>query len=89
MRSNEETGEGYSDILIRDSDANTGVIVEVKYAENAGFDAACERALRQIEEKKYAETLYDDGMEKIVKYGMAFYKKRCRVICSLEQKSKC
>lgn len=89
VRSNEETGEGYSDILIRDSDANTGVIVEVKYAENAGFDAACERALRQIEEKKYAETLYDDGMEKIVKYGMAFYKKRCRVICSLEQKSKC
>lgn len=80
IKSNEESGDGYSDILIRDMATDTGVVIEVKYAENARFDAACTEALGQIETKNYVESLYDDGMEKIIKYGIAFYKKRCRVL---------
>lgn len=80
VKSNEESGEGFSDILIKDMETDIGVVIEVKYAAEGRFDSACADALRQIEEKNYAETLYDDGMGKIVKYGIAFYKKRCKVL---------
>lgn len=78
--SNAETGDGYSDILMVNEDEGIGIIIEVKYAENGAFDAACAKALQQIEEKHYAEELVDDGMDKILKYGIACYKKRCRVV---------
>lgn len=78
--SNAEMGDGYSDILMVNEDEGIGIIIEVKYAENGAFDAACAKALQQIEEKHYAEELVDDGMDTILKYGIACYKKRCRVV---------
>ncbi len=80
VKSNQESGEGYSDILIKDMTTDTGIVIEVKYAQGGRLDAACAEALAQIENRKYAETLYDDGMEHIIKYGIAFHKKRCKVV---------
>lgn len=80
VKSNAEAGDGYSDITVEIYDNDIGIVIELKYAENASFDAACQEALRQIEEKNYAEILIDDGMKTIYKYGIACYKKRCRVV---------
>jgi hypothetical protein len=80
VKSNKESGDGYSDILVRNYETNTGLVIEIKYAEKGAFDSACERALTQIEGKKYSEVLLDNGMEKILKYGISFYKKQCRVV---------
>ena len=80
VRSNAESGEGYSDILIETASGETGIVIELKYAENAAFDAACETAMRQIKDREYEETLVRDGMKTIYRYGIACYKKRCKVI---------
>lgn len=80
LQSNAETGEGYSDILIESEEEKTGIVIEVKYAENDHLDAACEKALAQIEEKQYAEGLLENGMKKIIKYGIACCKKHCKVV---------
>ncbi len=78
--SNPEAGEGYSDILVEIEDEDIGIIIEVKYAENADFEAGCREAIDQIEQKHYEEKLVDDGMRTIFKFGIACYKKRCRVV---------
>ena len=78
VKSNAETGEGYSDISIRMPD-RTGIVIELKYADDGNLEAACSEALKQIEEKKYAEGLKRRGMKKIMKYGIAFYEKECMV----------
>lgn len=80
VQSNAETGDGYSDIAIEILDKDIGIIIELKYAENAQFDAACRKALKQIEDRNYDELLIDDGMKTIYKYGIACYKKRCKVV---------
>lgn len=80
VSSNRESGEGYSDILVETNDGEVGILLELKYAEDGNLDAACKKALEQMEEKKYAETLLDEGVLHILKYGIAFYKKRCRVM---------
>ena len=80
--SNREAGDGYSDILIEIEDEGTGIVIEVKYAENGNLEEACREALRQIEKKRYDEQLREEGMEKILKYGIACYKKRCRIAVS-------
>ena len=80
LKSNLESGTGYSDILMEVPENRTGIIIEVKYAENGNLDVACEIALRQIEEKCYAAKLEEDGMRKILKYGIACYKKECKVV---------
>jgi hypothetical protein len=77
--SNAESGTGYSDILI-ETPEGIGIVLELKYAEDGNLQAHCEEALRQIEEKQYDATLIDDGMETILKYGIAFYKKKCKVM---------
>ena len=77
--SNKETGDGYSDILIEIEEEEKGIIIELKYAEDGNLDSACQDALNQIEKNTYEEQLYHDGMEHILKYGIAFHKKRCRV----------
>ena len=77
--SNKESGEGYADIIIKSTEKRVGVILEIKYAENEKLEQYCEEALKQIEEKNYAQSLIDDGMDTIIKYGVACYKKRCRV----------
>lgn len=78
--SNRETGEGYSDLLITIPDEAIGIVIEMKYAGDGNLDAACKKALEQIEGNHYEEELYDEGMDDILKYGIACYKKRCRVM---------
>ncbi|MFR8172800.1 MAG: AAA family ATPase [Marvinbryantia sp.] len=80
VSSNEEAGDGYSDILLMMEDEETGVVIEVKYAENGNLDECCRKALEQIETNRYEETLRDEGSTRILKYGIACYKKRCRVM---------
>ena len=78
--SNRETGDGYSDLLITIPDEAIGIVIEMKYADDGNLDAACKKALEQIEGNHYEEELYDEGMDDILKYGIACYKKRCRVV---------
>lgn len=79
IKSNAESGEGYSDILIKTPE-RIGVVIETKYAQDKNLDRSCAKAIEQIEQNKYEASLVDDGMKKIVKYGIAFYKKNCKVI---------
>ena len=79
VKSNAETGEGYSDISIQTPE-RTGIVMELKYAEDGDLEAACSEALKQIEEKKYAEGLKRRGMKKIIKYGISFWEKECMVV---------
>lgn len=81
VMSNRESGEGYSDILIEIGDEEIGIVIEVKYPDNANLEEGCRKALDQIETKNYEEQLRDEGMKTILKYGIACYKKRCRVTC--------
>lgn len=80
VKSNAESGFGYSDILVEVPKNRTGIVIELKYAENGNMDAACEKALQQIEDRDYAAKLKDDGMRNIIKYGIACYKKNCKVM---------
>ena len=80
IKSNAESGTGYSDILVEVPTNRTGMVIELKYAENGDMDAACEDALRQIEEKNYVAKLKQDGMRNFIRYGIACFKKDCRVI---------
>ncbi len=79
VTSNREMGEGYADILAEPDTGDMGIIIEVKYAHDGDLEAASREALRQIEHTGYEDDLEDDGVEKILKYGIACYKKRCRV----------
>ena len=79
VKSNAETGEGYSDISILTPD-RFGIVIELKYANDGNLEAACAEALKQIEEKKYAEGLKRRGTKKIMKYGIAFCEKECMVV---------
>ena len=80
LSSNREMGEGYADILAEPDTGNMGIIIEVKYAHDGDLDRACKEALKQIEHTKYEDDLEDDGVENILKYGIACYKKRCKVM---------
>ena len=81
ITSNQESGDGYSDIVIEAEQARIGIIIEVKYAENIKMlDKACEKALKQIKEKHYDQKLEKEGYETILNYGIACYKKRCKVL---------
>lgn len=81
VKSNVEAGEGFADIIVETEDADTGMILELKYArEAAGLAKACEKALAQIKERRYAEYLKNEGRNQMLFYGIAFYKKRCRVV---------
>ena len=79
VQSNMETGIGYSDISIRTPE-RTGIVIELKYAHDGDLEKACAEALKQIEDKKYAEGLKRRGMKKIIKYGIAFCEKECMVV---------
>ena len=80
ISSNREMGEGYADILAVPDTGDMGIIIEVKYAHDGDLDEACKEALKQIEYTRYEDDLSDDGVENILKYGIACYKKRCRVM---------
>ena len=80
ISSNREMGEGYADIFAEPDTGDMGIIIEVKYAHDGDLDEACKEALKQIEYTRYEDDLSDDGVENILKYGIACYKKRCRVM---------
>ena len=81
IKSNRELGDGFSDILIKPENPDLGIVIEVKYAkEFKGLDAACDAAMAQIKQKRYDETLRDEGRCDILAYGIAFCRKRCRVV---------
>ena len=82
IKSNTESGTGYSDILVEVPNNRTGIVIELKYAENGDMDAACSEALKQIEEKSYVDKLKQDGMRNFIKYGIACFKKDCKVVVS-------
>ena len=79
LASNAESGEGYSDILVKIKAASIGIVIELKYSESRNLEAACLHALEQIEQKNYAERLLDDGMTAILKYGIACHRQTCMV----------
>ena len=81
IKSNRESGDGFSDILIMPEDPDAGIVIEVKYAkEMKELDTACEVAMTQIKDKRYDEALRDEGRYDILAYGIAFCRKRCRVV---------
>ena len=80
IRSNRESGDGFSDILIKPENPDLGIVIEVKYAkEFKKLDVACDAAMAQIKEKRDDETLRDEGRCDILAYGIAFCRKRCKV----------
>lgn len=82
IKSNRESGDGYSDILIEPENPDAGIIIEVKHAASiGGLDKACENAMAQIKNRRYDEALRENGRCEILAYGIAFHKKRCRVVC--------
>lgn len=81
VKSNVEAGEGFADIIIKPQNPNDGIIFELMYSKEAsGLDKACERAIKQIRERRYLEYLKNDGRHNMIFYGIAFYKKRCKVV---------
>ncbi|WP_304109700.1 AAA family ATPase [Phascolarctobacterium succinatutens] len=81
VRSNVEAGEGFADIIVETDDLDAGVIVELKYAQTmTAMEKSCVKALAQIRAKRYAEYLHNNGREKVLLYGIAFCKKKCRVM---------
>lgn len=84
VSSNKESGDGYSDILLETDDGETGIILELKYADDGNLDTACKKALEQINRNRYEEILLDEDVPNILKYGISFYKKRCRVMTDRE-----
>jgi hypothetical protein len=78
--SNAESGEGYSDILVEVPESRTGVVIELKYAEGNKLEIGCAEALSQIDEKQYNAQLLSDGMQTVVKYGIACFRKHCKVV---------
>ncbi len=87
VMSNRESGDGFSDILIRSEEADAGIVIEIKYAEEGKLEEECEKALNQIVDKRYTEGLAQDGIHKILKYGIACYKKTCKVVLKIEDRS--
>lgn len=82
ISSNRESGDGFSDILIKTENPESGLVIEVKYSDTMnGLEKACEKAITQIKDRRYDAVLREDGREDILAYGIAFCKKRCRVVC--------
>mgnify|MGYP002676485954 FL=1 len=82
--SNREAGDGFSDIQILIDDAETGIVIEVKYAQDGDLEAECQKALTQMRALHYEEGMRSAGMRKILKYGIACWKKNCKVVVESE-----
>lgn len=81
VKSNVEAGEGFADIIIKPQNPDDGIIFELKCSKEAsGLDKACERVIKQIRDRRYLEYLKNDGRHNMIFYGIAFYKKRCKVV---------
>ena len=81
VKSNVESGEGFVDILIKPEDPDEGILIELKYSKTFdGLEKACERAMKQVKNRRYDEALREEGRCHILAYGIAFCKKRCKVV---------
>lgn len=81
VKSNRESGDGFPDILLKPKNPDAGIIIELKYAHTMNdLEKACERALGQIRDRRYDKVLREDGRDDVLAYGIAFYKKRCKVV---------
>ena len=81
VRSNVEAGEGFADIIIKPENPDAGIVFELKYSKDiSSLDKACAKAIEQIKSRRYYEYLRNDGRHDITLYGIAFYKKRCKVV---------
>ena len=79
VESNKEHGEGRSDVIVYDSENGQLALFEVKYSSTLDqMKQSCQKALAQIDEKMYAKE-FEDSYDKILCYGIAFFKKRCLV----------
>ena len=85
VSSNRESGDGFADILIQIEDEDVGIAIEVKYAEDGNLERECRNALEQIVDKRYTEALELEGIHRILKYGIACYKKKCRVVMAIAE----
>lgn len=81
IRSNREAGDGIADIIVETEDIDSGIVIELKYAKLfSGMAKACESAMTQIHQRRYDDYLRNDGRENVLAYGIAFCKKRCKVV---------
>lgn len=85
VMSNRESGDGFGDILIRIEDEDVGIVIEVKYADDGNLQEECEKALQQIIEIRYTEALEQEGIHTIIKYGIACYRKKCKVLMRIDK----
>ena len=85
VRSNRESGLGFSDISITSDDTEFGIVIEIKYAEADALERESQKALEQIEDKNYAEQMKQDGVKMILKYGIACNRKQCSVAMAREK----
>lgn len=85
VMSNRESGDGFGDILIRIEDEDVGLVIEVKYADDGNLQGECEKALQQIIDIRYTESLEQEGIHTIIKYGIACYRKKCKVLMRIDK----
>ena len=85
VMSNRESGDGFGDILIRIEDEDVGIVIEVKYADDGNLQGECEKALQQIIDIRYTEVLEQEGIHTIIKYGIACYRKKCKVLMRIDK----
>ena len=85
VMSNRESGDGFGDILIRIEDEDVGIVIEVKYADDGNLQGECKKALQQIIDIRYTEALEQEGIHTIIKYGIACYRKKCKVLMRIDK----
>jgi hypothetical protein len=85
ISSNKEAGDGFSDIVIVIDDSDTGIIIEVKYAEESQMTQESEKALEQMKRKNYTEVFQNTDVRHVLKYGIACSRKKCRVVGEKEE----
>lgn len=85
VMSNRESGDGFGDILIRIEDEDVGIVIEVKYADDGNLQEECEKALQHIIDIRYTEALEQEGIHTIIKYGIACYRKKCKVLMRIDK----
>ena len=87
ITSNRESGDGFSDIMIRVDDRDTGILIEVKYAEDGDEARACRQALSQMSEKNYEAYFKQVGLMKIMKYAIGCNRKTSKVLLEVNCKN--
>ena len=78
-------GECFADIIVETDDPDAEIIAELKYTKEFNeMERECQKALKQIKDRRYQEYLLNDGRHDILLYGIAFCKKRCKVMVERE-----